>query len=365
MAKFKNYLISETANNLLNTDSLDDSLRKDPVLEPVFDGINRQQGQDNFDLHYTVERTAAIDTAADAIVAAHTGQALINPDLVEIIQPKTSSKGIPKVAVVKPDGDDFISLVSHEWTRKETWYSKSVRVLGESPTPTGLVYNLANDFVIDCFNGHIVDQEIVAKDYGLIVYDGGTPLVEGVGKDYTVDYKAGVVTLLSAPSGEVTMDYSHATDSTWVVEPQPGKILSIEHAEIDFTIDADVHKTHFEVWAYNPLFNQGNPVDPDDSSFDPYNEDPQNPSANPLRFMAQRRTYNNIKDVIKIANQVDVVAPIGGLANQVIRMVFDYTSLIELKQSLGMQMRIYIDDHQPLSGEFSSTTVYTTIEDET
>ena len=247
----------------------------------------------------------------------------------------TPSKKIPMVAVAKPDGHDFIALVSHEWTDKTTWYSKSTRVTGETLSASGLVYSAVNDYWIDLTSGNVPSEDDFASTYAVKIYDNGTEVTTGI----TIDYAAGTVTFDSAPTGPVTADYSWASDSTWVIKPDTGKIINIEHAELDFTVDASVHDVSFEIWAYDPL-------------------------DLPNKKMYSKRMYKNIKDVVKIANQIEVIDPLGDLTEKVCRAVFDYAEIIELKASAGTELRIKITDDVAFDGEFSSVTVYTTIYDE-
>ena len=333
MATSKAYTVStETANGIVDIPALIEEIQSDPAI-PIALASCPLEG-DTVTPTFQADIDAYI-SALDTRVGAHTGVP-IEPDARLVHIDVETPAGIPKVAVVKPDGEGFKSLVSHEWTKKETWYSTSNQVTGETLGGSGTgPYTSANGYWIDCINGHLTDQDILAATYGAKIYDNGSEVTSG----FTIDHVNGTVSFSTAPTGPVTADYSYAVDSTWIVKPDAGKVIKIEHAEVDFTVDADVHKTHFEIWGYNP-------------------------ADLPNKMMYDRRTYNNIKDVIKIANQVDVVDAIGGLTNKVVRMVFDYAELIELKDSQGLEMRIYIADHQPLNGEFSSTTIYTTIEDE-
>lgn len=85
MAKYKTYSIADdTANSKLNMAALHAQMLADATVGAVFDGINSQQGSDNFDCHLTVERTTALDTAMDAVVAAHDGEPLDKTETVKI-----------------------------------------------------------------------------------------------------------------------------------------------------------------------------------------------------------------------------------------------------------------------------------------
>lgn len=86
MAKFKTYSIaSDTLNSKLDEPALDSQLRADATIGQYVDGINREQGSDNFEVYLTVEIDATKETAMDAVISAHDGSALEpEPELVTI-----------------------------------------------------------------------------------------------------------------------------------------------------------------------------------------------------------------------------------------------------------------------------------------
>lgn len=76
MSDFKDYNITDTANDLLNEASLDDAFRKSS-LNPVFDSINRESGSSTFTVQFIGDRSGAEILVADGIVSVHTGDALV------------------------------------------------------------------------------------------------------------------------------------------------------------------------------------------------------------------------------------------------------------------------------------------------
>lgn len=123
MAKYKTYSIAnDTLNGSLNMEALHKQMLDNATLSNVFDGINKSQGSDNFDVYLFQERNATYDTAMDAVVSAHDGTALpVEPETVQLSN-LTPNTGIPKVATYEPEGT-FNSYITHDWCDNSTWPS--------------------------------------------------------------------------------------------------------------------------------------------------------------------------------------------------------------------------------------------------
>lgn len=347
MATFKTYnRTTDITSQLLNIGSLSLALLNDATVGPVFDGINKQQGSDSFDVYYSVERTTVIDTAADAIVLAHDGQ----PVPAEI-QPVEMASPVP---ITKPIGDSE-SVVSHDFTDKTSWYHDSVRETGVTLTGTGTgpYQHGSNTHWIDLQSGLIPKEDSFSGPYLAKIYDNGVEVTSG----FTINYAAGAVTFDSAPTGPVTADYSRATTSTWKLTPEAGQKIVIEHAELDFSVDVQMATVHFDMWVANPLFDPQSPTDPDDETFVPGVS-----SGNPFRFLYSRVTYKNYKDIQKIANEVQVCPALHGQTADVLRAVFDYGKAIPLRDSIKGELRIRIDNDTPFvktsADSYGSITLY-------
>lgn len=84
MSKIKTYNISDTANGALDSAALHAEMLANATLNAIFDGINRIQGETAFDCVLLVDRTTEIDSAMDAVVAAHTGKPLDKTESVRV-----------------------------------------------------------------------------------------------------------------------------------------------------------------------------------------------------------------------------------------------------------------------------------------
>lgn len=250
------------------------------------------------------------------------------------LEDKPSSQA-PVVQLTKSTGYSK-AHVSHNFSDRCTWYSQSTRVTGETLTGSGTgPYNSGNAFWIDLAHARHTREDEISAPYLPVVYDNGTPLIEG--NDFTINYEAGTVTFNSTPTGPVTADYSYENGSAFILAPESGKILRLEKAELDFSVDLVMSKTHFEVWAYNP-------------------------SDLPNKMMVERVTYKNEKDILAVGNEVQEIAAWGSLVKAVKRVEFDYGRTIDLDANLGMELRIIIDDDEPFnitdSSSFGTITLY-------
>lgn len=254
---------------------------------------------------------------------------------VELAGKQTTNTKVPIVAVQKGEGTDF-SRASHDWTDRTTWYQDSVRVTGESPSNTGLTYTLANNNVINLVSGNVSDEDEFSSPYVVKIYDGGVEVTSG----FTIDYDAGTITFDSAPSGAVTVDYSYENGSTYTIAPDAGKILYLEHAEIQFSGAVTLSPLEFQIWAYNP--------------FDL-----------PNKIMVRRKVYKNARDILNSANLgTGVIKAFGELTQDIQVFPFNYVKLQPLVSSQGIEVRLKITNDVPFTGEFSTVTFYCFSEDE-
>jgi len=257
--------------------------------------------------------------------------------------------GVPRVAIEKPDVPST-SIISHDFCDPCTWYSKSARVEGEELTlESGKTFNSLSQNWIDLTHGRTTDEDDFAENYLPVIYDNGVELVEG--QDFTIDYKNGKVTFAEnyTVQGTITANFSHATSSHFILEPIAGKILILEHAELNFSKDCFINvPISFEIWVGNPYFNPQEPESP----------------TNPLRVLYKRKKYKNEKDLINAANLGQgEIAQWGNLPHPVLVFPFNYVTLQPMKSSQLTQLIIHLDSDSngnqvPLQGSWGTATFY-------
>lgn len=332
-----NYTISiDTLNGVVNNFRLIEEIEASTITIALSD---IQINGDALSINFKAALSTSEQTTLTSIVNGHSGEALLDPPTEVALSEKTPG-GTPLIAVKKADGSGG-TKISHDWTDPCTWYKQSTRVTGETLTlDTGLIYDFANQNVIDLTHGRHTDEDDDLAGRELNVYDNGVELVEDT--DYTMNYESGKVTLNASPTGPVTADYSYASGSAYIVGPDAGKVFSITRAELQFSKDVIMNGSFvdFEIWVYNPY-------------------------DLPNKFLYKRKRYKNIKDIINGANLGQGVIPaIDGLTNDVLVFPFDYVTTQDLTYSTGAELRIRINNDTPFSGEWATVTIYYDSHDE-
>jgi hypothetical protein len=332
--KYVYSIADDTLNAALSAASLSSEIQASSIVIAL-DYISSLG--DVLDIYMKDALTAGDKTTLDSVVAAHTGVSPDGPATVVEFEKKTATQKLPIVATHKPEGTDF-SKTSHDWSDCTTWFNDSTRVTGETPTlDTGTTYDLANSNIIDLVSGKVSDEDGFSSAYIVKLYDDAVEIDSG---DYTVDYVNGKVTLDSAPSGALTADYSYENGSTYLLKPDTGKVLFLEHAEIQFAGLTAMSQIEFQIWAYDP-------------------------NDLPNKMLVKNKIYKNEKDILNSANLGQgKIQAFGALTNDVLVFPFNYVYLQPLKDSQGLEMRIKITNDSPYTAEFATATFYCISEDE-
>jgi hypothetical protein len=267
----------------------------------------------------------------------------------------TQDAQIPKVAIYKAEGSS-LTRVSHNFADKTTWYNSAVQVLNKNLTlVSDKNYSCGHTYLIDAVHSKIYDEDSLTNNgqhykvnlgqglpdgriYKVQVFDNTTLLTEDV--DYTVNYATGVFTISESYTitGSLTASYYKATDATYILAPKPGKILVIEHSEIQMSTDCEMTSPiNFEVWVNHP--------------------DQQNFPGVKIPF--QTLSYKNIKDLLSSCNKGTGTFPgMYGLNTPVVVLPFDYVTVKPFKSSLGAELRITMDSTTPIAGDWATATFY-------
>lgn len=316
-----------------------------------------------------------------SLVQAHSGepmQAPVNADgipYVEFTGPRASS-GAPRMEV-DPRTGDKVQLFSHNFCKKETWYQNSVRHTGVTMVTAdggaGRVWALPTPCtVIDVLHGKSVFEREIRSTYVQKVYVDGvqkTPRPEGDSYDYDMNYATGTVTFQQAQTGVVTIDYSEATTSDFILSPLPKKKLRLLEAELQFSTDASLNDTfqfiiRARVDRFPPLFPFWN----------------QNPLGAPGPYPAGTKlpiktlNYETVLDLVAESNLAyplvhknDVQNPTWrDLSSDLMIMSWQYQqqATIELSDAIGMDVIIRFENHIPATGSVAIATFYAVSEDE-
>lgn len=313
-----------------------------------------QDGSDAI-ISFKAEISTSEETTLDGLISSH-DPSEENEEVQKVeISGKSDIQNATPVILYKSEKESF-ARATHDFTDKTTWYSKSVRVDGEQPSVSGLEYSLANTNIIDVVNKKINRQDTL-QEYKVVVYEGGTEITEG----FTINHTSGVITFSEEPAGAITVDYSYENGSEWIIEPDDGKILIIEHSEVQFATDVTMTvPLRFEIWAYNPLFDVGQTPVVEDPNYNPMTDAPRNQ----LRFQFQNVQYNSVKDLVNEANLGTGTIPAIDDLPECVVFPFNYASIKVLKSSEGAQIRVKALNDTELGGSFGTATFYCLTEGE-
>jgi hypothetical protein len=212
----------------------------------------------NATIEFRAMLPASEQVVLDTIVAAHSGRALPEP---------VNTNGVPLVALAgrsntvqqAPREGDERTRTTHNLCDPTTWWSTSTRVSNEVLSGSGTSWSSVNTNWICLDHGRVHNEEKVVAEvshgyFPVITVDGVTQkrrpphlsdwTGEGANYDYVVDYAAGTVEFRTAPASAPNASYSYATSSDWYLYAEPGKVLEIEAAEIqwssDISLNADI-----------------------------------------------------------------------------------------------------------------------------
>jgi len=258
-------------------------------------------------------------------------------------------------------GAQSITLNSHDWSDRTTWYQRSVAVADETMTDSGdgLLFNSSNAWWIN------IDSDRLTYDYNLVSERDGTfsdhamrrvvVKIDGVVAtpvtDYSINFAAGTVTFTGSQTGNVvTVSYYHndgvTRRSEWLLSPPTGTAYLLNYIEIQFS-KAVVFTTNIliELWAGADLSTY---ADFSQTDYD-------------LGYGQNKSRYRGIKDFLNICtNRASQIIPAcGGLAQDTIVFPFDYLIQAQIKSSQGTVIALSLENDTPYTGaELATVTFY-------
>jgi hypothetical protein len=275
-----------------------------------------------------------------------------------------SPDGLPLVTAEPRIGKEVV-YGTHNFADKTTWFGSSVRVVAEAAIDSGngLTWNLSNTHVIDMLHGKIFDEAQYVLDQ--IAANPGDPhgynvvvRVDGVvqtmrepfatnGGDYYVDYANGRIVFFASKAGSVvTVDYSHATDSSFRIVPDPGFDIDIESAKAmyseDFTMNDAVC---FEIWGYAAVFA------------------PQLNLPPGVKVQLGATHYRTLRQLASESSDSTLVAPAAGGADRGISSAlhalhFRYGTIRRLESAYGLELVVRTEHDLAMGGSHASATFY-------
>ena len=338
--KYTYSIQNDFPNSLLNIDSLTNEIRGSNI-SIALDFIGTTG--DICDIWFKDTLLTEHETTLNTLVENHVNDPLPEDAAsVHVDNFNITDSGKLQVAQYKSEGSSK-TFVTHDWCDKTTWYQKATKVTNEALiVDTGLTYVSTNEHVywIDLDHGKLYDESVINADgeYSAVIKVDNVVIPTDA---YTLDYKVGSVTFEADPSGAVTADYYYAGSSEYSIIPDSGKILHLEHSEMQFASDVMINTPmNFEIWVYNPY-----------------------DLPNKIRY--RQTKYKSAKDFVNSCNLGQGQIPaFADLILPTIVFPFNYTTLKTVKSSQGAELRLRCDDDLELTGSFGTCTFYTISEDE-
>jgi hypothetical protein len=362
-SKYTYNISTALPNNMVNTASLITEINSS-VITIALDYIETADGYCN--VWFKAALSGPEELTLEGLLAAHSGvPAPHAPEEMTIIGPKTSD-GVLRVAAEKTDASR-ITLFSHNWCDKTTWYTGSARVVSETLQDAGdhCRHNFAHSSIIDTYHGKISQEDYIKDNDGYsyrvsVKVDGATKSEQdphfASGGDFIVNYADGYLTFLTPLSGTevVTATYHYAQTGDFIIAPKPSKVLSIIATEVQFGTDVTLcDTTLFQGYGYVDVFApQLMPAIPSGTKI---------PLGDPV-------TYKTICDFMNDATKAyPQYAPLSssnwrGLNVPVCVMNWDYAAGMKLYSSAGMEIRVSLQHNTPHQGTFATATFYCTSE---
>jgi hypothetical protein len=268
-----------------------------------------------------------------------------------LIPPK-DPLGIP-LTVSEPRRGTELIIVSHNYCDPCTWYTESIRVNEEILTSEdGYTWNSVNPYWIDMVSGRMFKdyktRELVDHKYDIVLtVDGYSKLYRDyfseTGGDFSIFYEDGYIKSFEDWSGkEIKCSYSYATGSAWSINPDFGTKIDIEQADVQFSSDVMMNDTViFETLVYNP-------------------EDFPNKIVYDTAYY--KRVQNIIDEAIGAFPTISKLSPNArGTKYDTVEFPFKYGTVKTLDSSVGLELRIRLENNIKYGGSFCTASFYCTV----
>ena len=339
--KYTYSIQNDFPNHKVDSDRLTQEIQQSAIITAL-DHIDT--AGDVCDIWFKDVLSSGDQTVLDTIVANHSGE-----PLPQEASPALDSQGAMLTVPVPELDREMKNVVTHNFCDKCTWYQQAATATDETLTNTGdnLTFSSANTHWIDLTHGRFYLEDRItdrASYIPVIKVDGVTKVEDapfgGTEHDYAVDYVTGNVTFHAAQTGTVTASYKYATSSLFIVSPTAGHYLLVKDSEVQFSSDVEMTDTvNFQAWAYNPA---------------------DLPNKMPV---SNKTNYKTIRNFIEEARGCYPVIPaiggsVRGLTSSHVVFPFNYLQAKKLTASLGVEIRVWLDNDTEFGGTFGTATFY-------
>ena len=381
MAVYTYSIQADTANGIVNGDKLHEQILTSSIVEPL---VSIDINGDVLSLTFG---QAVDEPTLDTLVAIHDGVERLR------IEPALTHDGVTKTQREPREGVPKQSF-SVDWTDDSTWWQESGRSTNETPQDIGGgVWQLSNVPVIDVTHGKI-SQEHRLVGHGVVVrvdgieqpekafaYDQNVTASDGRTMEagtWEMDYTTGRITTLQGfPAGAISVDYSYSQSSGWLIQPGPGKTLSLLGVEAQFATNIEQNDTvifQSQIMAAAAaaggiipagalLSNAGSVLDTSyiDLPIATQDVDPANWITDP----EHTTKYKNIQDFLNESQRSYPAIPSLGSnaranagAQSILRWPYQDDARRQVSDTTKTRVRVYLEYDQPFGGSKATITVY-------
>lgn len=239
---------------------------------------------------------------------------------------------------VRPPEARRVELASFNWCDKTTWYEAATPGTHSEILTGALTAALPHSFIIDAIHGKISGEHKLSKYFVVLSIDE-VVLVEDV--DFTLDYITGLITFLSETTGALNVDYYVAGSSTWTLAPDDGKVLEVLEVEVQFSDDLEMTDSlHFELYAGE--------------------------------YLVGSTIYKTAMDlIVQASGSYPVIPKLGGEGWRgtkspvhIFRWPYADRGVTRLFSSMGLSIRLRLENDIPFNGSYGIATFYSVTLDE-
>lgn len=295
------------------------------------------------------------------------------------------------LTIAEPRTGLEVVYATHNFCDRTSWFGDSARSSDEVLTDSGDGYTFTSAHInwVDMVSGRVLDDDGHVQEqkdlnpsdphgYSIIVKVDGYDKTarepfELSGGDYEIFYDDGYVKFFESQAGKtVTASYSYENGSTFYVRPLPGKILSIEAAEADFSSNIVQKDTiEYSVWGYVDVFAPQYLI----ANGGPY------PSG--TKIPVKTGLYKRYTQILREAIGAYPTLPANGASPEEMALdyktfrrisrgskddtqstPFRYATTRDLRHSYGMELRVKLIHDRSFDGESCTLTFYATSKDE-
>lgn len=272
---------------------------------------------------------------------------------------------------------------THNFCDKTTWFGESIRVNDKVLTSSDGFKWESGDMWVDMISGRVQDDDGLVEEqkifnpedphgYQVIVKVDGVEKTarepfELSGGDYEIFFHDGyIISSEDWTNKVVTASYSKVDGSTFILRPLPGKVLNIEAAEADFSLDVIMSDSiEYSVYGYAAIFA------------------PQLGLPEGTKIPLGGSKYKRLSQILNEAiGSYPVISVYGsseehreleknefrrtsrGSKSFVQSIPFRYATVRSLQSSLGLELRVKLSHDREFDGSLASLTFYSVSVDE-